>query len=79
MSTFKCNYGACISKQRKCDGSQHCADGSDEAGCGSNGDRKPLTPVNPTSHTTQRPTSAPQYQTSRPTTQRPITQTNNMR
>eukprot|EP00102_Acyrthosiphon_pisum_P023897 XP_016661107.1 PREDICTED: low-density lipoprotein receptor-related protein isoform X4 [Acyrthosiphon pisum] len=74
-STFTCNYGACISKQRKCDGSQQCADGSDEAGCGSNGDRKPLTPVNqhhPTSQFTQRPTTT--YQTNGPTTQRTTTQ-----
>ncbi|XP_060870478.1 modular serine protease-like isoform X1 [Metopolophium dirhodum] len=75
-STFTCNYGACISKQRKCDGSQQCADGSDEAGCGSNGDRKPSSSVNPTSQFTQRPTT---YQTSRPTTQRTTTHANNMK
>ncbi|CAI6362231.1 unnamed protein product [Macrosiphum euphorbiae] len=75
-STFKCKYGACINNGKKCDGLQQCADGSDEADCNGNSKPKPLTLVNPTSQITQMPTttSAPQYQTSRPTTQ-----TNNMR
>lgn len=31
--TFKCRYGACISKTNKCNGARNCADGSDEDGC----------------------------------------------
>jgi len=60
---------------------QHCTDGSDEADCNVSGNPKPLALVVPTSQITQRPTttSAPQYETSRPTTQRPSTQTNNMK
>ncbi|RZB39248.1 Trypsin, Ldl recept a, and/or Sushi domain containing protein, partial [Asbolus verrucosus] len=31
---FRCHYGACISKNLKCDGVAHCADASDENQCG---------------------------------------------
>lgn len=29
-SAFRCNYGACISKNAKCNGKNDCVDGSDE-------------------------------------------------
>jgi len=64
-----CNYGACINKQRKCDGSLHCADGSDEAGCTSTEDRITSTLATPTTQTPLIP-SPPiyLYQTNKPTT-----------
>lgn len=31
--SFKCKYGACISKTKKCDGVKQCIDGSDEEQC----------------------------------------------
>ena len=32
---FRCSNGTCISSSRRCDGTVHCIDDSDETGCGS--------------------------------------------
>lgn len=51
--TFRCNYGACVSKESKCDGVKQCADGSDEENCV---DRNPISQpitVKPVNNTTQ--------------------------
>lgn len=44
--TFQCKYGACVSKESRCDGIRQCADGSDEV-CGTQTTSKPTTTVRP--------------------------------
>lgn len=43
--TFKCRYGACISKVNNCDGTAQCIDGSDEERCPNHTTNSTLTPV----------------------------------
>lgn len=48
--TFQCKYGACVSKESKCDGIRQCIDGSDEERCESNSNSpssKPITTARP--------------------------------
>lgn len=43
--TFKCRYGACISKESKCNGVKNCIDGSDEQQCPTKPISKPKPPI----------------------------------
>lgn len=33
VGMFRCNDGLCLDSKRRCDGRQHCKDGSDEINC----------------------------------------------